>query len=454
MSLAVEEWQRLSVWQRLPCFKRLRRLVKDRADEIVATIAADTKKPAIEALLSEAVLVYRLIDFYTKTASKVLGPKRIKSWFWMNKKIEVRREPLGNVLVLSPWNYPFSLPMSTIVPALLAGNKVFFRPSSDAIQTGILIKNLFNESGFPDSLLEVVTGGHDAVNAMIDNPYLDKLCFTGSVEVGKRLCDRNSAVRFTSPTMELGGSNVAVVLADADLEQAAKTIIWARFSNAGQSCNAIKRLVAEESVLGRLEEVLRSECQKLRAGVNIGPVVNARQREILQQQYDLALREGAQVFYQGPDISEIANYFPPTILEVEPTMSIWHEEVFGPILLVMAVRTWGEAVRLINESKFDMGTSIFTSDKQTFQLLASEIRSGSVHHNDAMTEAAIMGAPFGSATCGIGFGHDDEILRELTRPKVVITERLRGYPFWQFPYTEKKYRWLRRLIFWIVKWVK
>lgn len=453
-SAVLENWQKLSVWERLPYFKKLRRLVKDRADEIVATIVADMKKPAFEALLAETVLVYRLIDFYIKAAPEVLKPKRFKSWFWINKKIEVRREPLGNVLVVSPFNYPFSLPMSTIVPALMAGNKVFFRPSSDSKQTGFLIKRLFNDAGFPTPLLEVMVGGHEAVKEMAENPYIDKLCFTGSVETGKRLYDRSAAVRFIPPTMELGGSNVAVVLADADLEQAAKTIIWARCSNAGQSCNAIKRVVADESVFDRLEEILRKECQKLRPGIDVGPVVSARQREVLRQQYDSAMREGAQVVYQGPGADEIDNYFPPTVLEVEPLMGIWHEEVFGPMLLVTAVRSEEEAVRLINESRFDLGTSIFTSDKRKFQALASEIRSGSVHHNDAMTEAAIMGAPFGSATCGIGFGHDEEILRELTRPKVVITERFKGKPFWQFPYTEEKYNFWRKWIFWVVKWVK
>ena len=455
-------WRAKKIKHRLRCFKELKNNIERRADEIVETVCAETKKPKTEALLGEVMTVYRLINFYLKTAPRVLKPKKVKSFFWANKKIVVHREPLGMVGVISPWNYPFSLAMGAILPALVTGNGVVFRPSQKTQKTGELIADLIEESGLDDAF-ELRIGDHSVVTEMIADPIMDKICFTGSVETGREVYKKNIEHRFTPPVLELGGSNAAIVCSDADILKAAKSIVWGRFSNAGQSCNAIKRVIAEASIFNQLVSAIVSELQKLLPEVEIPQVLDVNQHLILQSQLSRAIYSGARTLYQAPIISN-SIWFTPTVMEVNADNPLWKEEVFGPILAICRVdfqgcesdvrdMDLGALMKILKTeaSQFNLGTSVFTKNKIFFEIISVLSDVGIVNHNDALTEFAMVEAPFGSASCGVGFMHGEESLLEFTRPKTIITERWPMPRFWQYPYSEEKYNKLRKWIFWLAK---
>jgi succinate-semialdehyde dehydrogenase/glutarate-semialdehyde dehydrogenase len=450
-------WQAMNVKKRLKYFRALNKVIEKKTDIIIATVHDEIKKAPQEVLISEIATIYRMIKWYSKNAKKILEPEKVDSCFWFNKKIEIHKEPIGLVLVMSPWNYPFSLPMGAILPALIAGNAVIFRPSRTTIKTGLLIKQLFDEAGFPP-IFTVITGDRKIANFLIHSPLIDKIHFTGSQETGEMIYQENSKIRMLPPGLELGGSNPALVLADADLKQAAKTIIWGRFSNAGQTCNAIKRLIVVKEIADEFLEILRSELLKLKQfnqeekyDYDVAPLATQEQWQTVMEQIDEAWKKGAYSLTKfETDVKHC--WISPTILVgVKPEMKIWQKEVFGPVLPVMIAENEEEAIRLANDSVFGLGASVFTS-KKNFQKIAKKIQAGSVNHNDALTEFAIIEAPFaGWKKSGLGAVHGKESLLEFVREKVVITEKFNQVKFWQFPYSVKKFNLLRKIIFPILK---
>lgn len=452
-------WQELTVKERLEYFKRLNKVIENRTDEIIETVHQEIKKAPQEVLISEIATIYRLIKWYIKNAEKFLEPEEIKSGFWFNKKIEIHKEPVGVVLVMSPWNYPFSLPMGAILPALIVGNAVIFRPSRTTIKTGLLIKQLFDEAGFPP-IFALFNCNREVVNLLIKSPLIDKIHFTGSQEVGEMIYQENSKVRILPPGLELGGSNPALVLADADLKAAAKTILWGRFSNAGQTCNAIKRLIVVQEIADEFLKILKSELEKLKKfdpeqeyDYDIAPLATKEQWQTVMEQINEAWENGAYAlnkFQAEPD----KNFISPTILiGVRPEMKIWQEEVFGPVLPVMIAKDEEEAICLANNTVFGLGASVFTS-KKNFQKIAKKIQAGSVSHNDAMSEFAVIEAPFGGwKKSGLGAVHGKESLLEFVRQKVIITEKFSQIKFWQFPYSKKKFSFLRKIFFLLLKFI-
>lgn len=450
-------WQSLTIKERLKYFRRLNRRIEDRTDLIIQTVYQEIKKAPQEVLISEIATIYRLIKYYCKNAEKILAPEKIGSRFWFNKKIEVYKEPIGLVLVMSPWNYPFSLPMGAILPALLAGNGVIFRPSRITIKTGLLIKQLFNEAGFPP-IFTVVTGDRETANFLTHSPLIDKIHFTGSQETGEMIFQENSKVRMLPLGLELGGSNPAIVLADADLKTAAKSVLWGRFSNAGQTCNAIKRLIVIKEAADKFLELLTQEVEKLRKfnpeniyEYDIAPVATVEQFDILDAQLQDALDKGAKLYGEAHFCLDNNWISPILLIDVSSEMKVWKEEVFGPILPVMIAKNEEEAIRLANDSDFGLGASIFTSKKR-FPEIAKKIQAGSVSHNDTMSEFVIIEAPFGGwKKSGLGVVHGKESLLEFIREKVIITEKFNQAKFWQFPYSKKKFNLLKKIIFPILK---
>ncbi len=435
------------LYLRIAWLRELDREIIRRKYAITAAIAADKHTREYYPLLSEYALIHAIIRYYLKRGKKILADERRSaplSLMWGNRKAVIRKYPLGVVGVITPWNYPFSLSLGAIVPALLAGNGVLWKPAAETPQTnGIvesLLLNTLRHFGL-DGLFASLPTDVEAGRALVQCPLVDKIHFTGSETAGRWIAIENSKVRFTPPTLELGGSNAALVLEDADLASAAKTIIWARF--AGMSCNNIKRVYACGGAFGKLLKLLVSELKNL--SLEELPFVPEKERT----NYKNFLAG----YNDGWDFPKSDTEMHPRILPISDPgekLSLLEEETFVPLLPVVKVATVAYAIRLANASRFGLGASVFTKNRKRFQEIADQLECGAVLHNDGMMEFAMPQIPFGGwKASGSGYVHGPEGLLEFVQRKAVIAE-LWSTPQWAkfhlFPWTEKKLALMKRFI--------
>ena len=325
-------------------------------------------KPAVEALTTEIMVTLDLARFFARRAPHVLAdrhftPFNIAMW---RKRVTVRHEPLGVVGVISPWNYPFMLAAGLLLPAVAAGNGVLFKPSEFSPTTGVLLGEILNASGIPPGLVQVLTGDGSTGAAVIE-AGVDKVFFVGSAATGRKVAQECGA-RLTPCVLELGGSDPSIVLADADLDSAASGIVWGRFSNAGQTCTASKRILVESAVYDAFVEKLGARVRALHVGpgasvdTDVGPMIRPSQAAALQRQLDDALARGATIAAQGGTAAG-GDFMAPTLLvNVSPDMQVLREETFGPLLPVVRVRDADEAVRIANASSYGLSASVWGRD--------------------------------------------------------------------------------------------
>ncbi|HTS87956.1 MAG TPA: aldehyde dehydrogenase family protein [Gemmatimonadales bacterium] len=436
-------WSRRPLADRLRVVRRFQRRLFDRRQELAALVARENGKPAAESILTEVAVTLDLARYYLRTARTILRPTRIRfgNPAFLGRRGRVYWEPVGVVGVISPWNYPLMLPFGEILPALLAGNAVLFKPSEFTLQTGRAGAELLWESGLDPDLCQLIVGAGEAGAALI-GAGLDKIFFTGSVATGRKVAVA-AAERLLPVNLELGGSDPCIVLADADLDRAASGVVWARFTNAGQTCVAAKRVVVERAVAQRFVDLLVAKAEALRLGtgpdVDMGPLIRPAQVNELERQIAASVDRGARVVTGGhrrPDLG--ATFFAPTILVDVPVDSpLWREEVFGPALPVVAVADQEEAVRIANASAYGLSASIWTGDRRRGERLARRLVAGAIMVNDAASHVGAAEVPHGGVReSGIGRTHGAHGLLEMCVPRFVgsdLFDRMRK-PWW-FGYT-------------------
>ncbi|MEG0383269.1 MAG: aldehyde dehydrogenase family protein [Solibacillus sp.] len=307
------------------------------------------------------------------------------------------RVPLGVVAAITPWNFPVAIPLWKIAPALVYGNTVVWKPSIEAALTGKLIGELFEQAGMPKNVLNIVQGrGSSVGQVLLEAPEVKAITFTGSNGVGQNIL--NTAGHTNKKIqLELGGKNAAIILADADLNLAAKLTIEGAMKQTGQRCTATSRVYIEEAVYEKALEQLIEEAQKIEVGVTMGPVSSKGQYDNILAAIEKAKSEGAQlVFGGGPTKDQAEGYYiDPTIFtNVTHEMAIAHEEVFGPVLAVIKVKDYEEALQLSNDSQFGLSASIYTSNIQKAFDFINRSEVGLVQVNDE-TGGAEPQAPFG-----------------------------------------------------------
>ncbi|MDO8452360.1 MAG: aldehyde dehydrogenase family protein, partial [bacterium] len=298
-------------------------------------------------------------------------------------------EPFGVCVCIAPWNYPLSMFNSGVVPALIAGNTVVFKPSEYTTLSQKLALDLLNQTGLPEGVLEIVYGAGD-IGEILTDQHVDLIWFTGSAKAGQ-IIYKKAGEKFIKAICELGGSSAGIVFADADLELALNELYFARFSNCGQICSAVKRLFVEEKIF---EEVVRKFVQKLQQvkmgnptdAVDFGPLVNKKQLEMLKSQVQDAVEKGAKVEIGGkvPEDSSLkgGNYFEPTILtNVNSNMKVMTEEVFGPVLPIVPFKTEEEAVEMANNTEYGLSSEVYTKDLEKGERIAKKLQSGAVAIN-------------------------------------------------------------------------
>ena len=382
---ALPAWRDLAPVERAAYLHKTAAIL-ERDKEKIGTILAKEVAKGIKAAIGEVVRTADLIRYAAEEGLRITGQAMEGGGFEAaskNKLAVVRREPVGVVLAIAPFNYPVNLSGSKIAPALIAGNVVMFKPPTQGSISGLLLAKAFEEAGIPAGVFNTITGrGSEIGDYIIEHKEVNFINFTGSTPIGERI-GRLAGMR---PIMlELGGKDAALVLEDADLEHAAKQIVAGAFSYSGQRCTAIKRVIVIESVADTLAALLQAEVTKLTVGdpfdnADITPVIDNASADFIWGLIDDAQEKGAQAL---TPIKREGNLLWPVLFDqVTKDMKVAWEEPFGPVLPIIRVASVEEAIAFANESEFGLQSSVFTNDfKKAFEI-AEKLEVGTVHINN------------------------------------------------------------------------
>lgn len=382
---ALPAWRDLSAVERAAYLHKTAAIL-ERDKEEIGTILAKEVAKGIKAAIGEVVRTADLIRYAAEEGLRITGQAMEGGGFEAaskNKLAVVRREPVGVVLAIAPFNYPVNLSASKIAPALIAGNVVMFKPPTQGSISGLLLAKAFEEAGIPAGVFNTITGrGSEIGDYIIEHKEVNFINFTGSTPIGERI-GRLAGMR---PIMlELGGKDAALVLEDADLEHAAKQIVAGAFSYSGQRCTAIKRVIVIESVADTLAALLQAEVTKLTVGdpfdnADITPVIDNASADFIWGLIEDAQEKGAQAL---TPIKREGNLLWPVLFDqVTKDMKVAWEEPFGPVLPIIRVASVEEAIAFANESEFGLQSSVFTNDfKKAFEI-AEKLEVGTVHINN------------------------------------------------------------------------
>jgi acyl-CoA reductase-like NAD-dependent aldehyde dehydrogenase len=442
---AQKEWSARSLAHRCAALLRLRDAVYSRRDDIASVVSRETGKPRVEAVLAEVFLALDSTDFLARQAPAWLRSARVPhhSLALRAKSGWTEFHPHGVVAIISPWNYPFAIPIAQIVPALVTGNAILLKPSELTPGTGALIGELIEQARFPRGLVQVLQGAGDLGAAIIDAGP-DKVFFTGSVATGRRIAEACGGKLIPS-VLELGGKDAMIVLADANLETASSAAVWGGFTNCGQACLSVERIYVEQDVAEQFIQLCVEKTRELRVGppsdpdVEIGPLIHRRQLEKVQEQLRDAVERRAEILTGGNCRSDLGpNFFEPTVVaRVNHSMQLMRDETFGPVIAIQTVASAEEAIALANDSPFGLSASVWTADSRRGAEIASRVRAGSVMVNDVASYYGICEAPHGGpGASGGGRTHSRLGLLEMVQVKYIDVDRLpRIAKSWWFGYT-------------------
>lgn len=429
-------WSDLPLYERVSAISKVRRNALADAMGVAQLLRQETGKPIEEALTAEVLAIADLLDYWVASIEAQLEPTDVlpDPMFFPSKRGRVERAPRGVIAVITPWNFPLAIPLRTIVPALMAGNAVIFKPSEHAPHVGALIASWF-EPVLPPGLLQVVQGGAEAASRIIEGG-VDAVCFTGGAESGRKVAVA-CAQRLVPCSLELGGKDAAIVLADARLERTARGIAWGAFNNSGQNCASIERVYVDKRIADAFLARLVAVTSQLRPGVDFGTMTTRAQFEAARAKLDEALAQGGQLLVGGSPTGESLS-FPPTIVRApNDTCSLMTEETFGPVLSVVLVDSVQQAISSVNSSRFGLTASIWSKSVGKAQRLARQLRTGVVTINNHGFTAALAMAPWsGTKDSGYGVTNGPLALDFLTRPFFVLADKsTSSRELWWHPYT-------------------
>jgi succinate-semialdehyde dehydrogenase/glutarate-semialdehyde dehydrogenase len=454
-----------ALWAELPYGVRARRMEKTARrlgacwPEIAETIGRESGKLRIDALAAELIPAVMGIRYYIKRGRAFCASRRVRGGniFMLNKRSRFVFVPWGVVGIVSPWNYPFSIPFSEVAAALLAGNAVILKVASLNPGVGRALADLFGAADLPDGLFTLLEmPGREAGPALV-NGGVDKLFFTGSTAVGRELMALG-APRLLPLVLELGGADAAIVRADADLDRAAAGIVWAGFSNAGQSCGGVQRVLVHREVYPAFLEKLKALVLRLRPGgddeADLGLLAYAGRKEEVEKQVAACLAKGAHIAAQSPasadPAAEAGRFYPATVLtNISPDMPVMTEEIFGPVVGVCPVEDDAEALGVANASVYGLTASVWSRDRRLARRLAARINAGAVMINDHLMSHGLAETPWGGfGDSGLGRTHGEPGFREMLKLKVVVDDVLPGAKrdIWWQPYSAPLYRGLSAIV--------
>jgi len=380
---AQRTWAAVSVEDRAGPMRRAAELLRQRAERYGALITSEMGKPIVEAE-AEVAKCAVACEHYADNAADYLASAPVST---ESLESYVAYEPLGVVLAIMPWNFPFWQVFRAGVPSLMAGNGIVLKHASNVPQSALATEEVLRDAGFPLGLLRTVLVAGSDTERLIDDERIAAVTLTGSSEVGARIASL-AAGRLKKQVLELGGSDPFIVLADADLGYAARTAARARNQNNGQSCIAAKRFIVEESVADEFGALFAAAVRSLRVGdpaertTNVGPLARGDLRDTLERQVAESRSMGADPLLGGDRVNGKGFYYAPTVLDgVTTAMPAFREETFGPVAALVRARDVDHAVELANDTEYGLGAAIFTRDLQGARGIARRIQAGSVFVN-------------------------------------------------------------------------
>ncbi|HVU03090.1 MAG TPA: aldehyde dehydrogenase family protein [Polyangiaceae bacterium] len=444
-------WAKMPFWERKKHVLKMRDYVVEHAEELAAIVSRENGKSRMDALTTEVIPSALAADWYAKNAEHALSPRNLPmgSILFFNKKNRLERVPLGVVGIISPWNYPLSIPFGEVVMGLMAGNAVLLKVAAATIGVGVAIEKIVAAGGLPDGLFHHIVGSGGRVSHGFFENGVNKLFFTGSVPTGKQLM-AEAAKTLTPLSLELGGKDPMIVLEDADLERAANGAAWAGYQNAGQSCGGVERVYVHSSVYRPFVDLLAKKTRAMRHGkdrsfdVDMGAMTTEEQLRTVERQVNAACAAGAKIVAQSKPVDPDAKgyFYPATLMvDVDHTMELMREETFGPVIPVMKFDSLEEAIRLANDSTMALTSSVWTNDVARGREIARRLESGVTTVNDHLYTHGQSETPWGGwKDSGLGRTHSALGLEEMTQPKLVnwdIVPAKRN--IWWFPFDQESY---------------
>jgi acyl-CoA reductase-like NAD-dependent aldehyde dehydrogenase len=448
-------WAQLTLQDRARYLQRAAQVLIDEGDDIRDLIVREQGKPRNEAFSMEVLPTIDALTWIARAGPEILADEKIPmpQVFLKTKRSAFTYEPLGVIGIISPWNYPWSIPFGEVALALMAGNGVVLKPASLTPLIGERIGRVFERAGVPEGLVRVIHGPGTGPALIAAN--VGKMFFTGSVETGRSVAEA-CAQRLKGSVLELGGKDPMLVLADANTDHAIAGALWGGFANAGQTCSGIERVYVLREVSERFIEGVVAGAERLRVGdpvgwdTEIGPMVSRDQFELVRDLVDDAVASGASLNCGGPMESppglEAGQFYAPGVLTgVTHQMRIMREEIFGPVLPIIVVDSEDEAIALANESDFGLGASVWTSDRAKGERVARELEAGMVWINDHMFSHGACQCSWGGVKdSGLGRTHSKFGLYECVNIKLRVWEGSAVKDPWWHPYDETLGKALRQ----------
>ena len=375
-----KEWAKTSFEERSKLLEKTTELVKKYKEEIAKTISEEMKKVKEEAVI-DCEFAQESLLFFAKKCPEYLAPEEVKHdpVKYPNRKTFLYFEPIGVVGAIKPWNFPFDLPIwSCIAPAIMAGNAVILKPSPITPKTGQWIERIFKEAGAPEGLFQVIPDG-DEIGRELVLSDVDMISFTGSTKSGKEIalgCARGGK----KYVLEMGGKDVAIVLADCEMEKTVEGITLHGFMNNGQVCTGIERVLVAKEIYNEFLERLSKKV----ATISPVPFALRLQFEVVKSQLQEAIEKECKLITGGKILDEEKLLIEPTLIEcLEDNLAIWREETFGPVLTIRPFDNLEEAIKIANDCRYGLGASVWTEDKEKFMEIAKNLEVGMVWQNDA-----------------------------------------------------------------------
>ncbi|UCD03812.1 MAG: aldehyde dehydrogenase [Candidatus Woesearchaeota archaeon] len=432
-----ESWSKLDISKRIEIIKKFQALLKKNKKDFAKLISTEMGKCVIEAE-GEIDATLGDIDYFISETPKAIKDEDLD--IGLDKvSAKISYEPIGVIGMITPWNFPLDTPIWKIVPGLLTGNTIIFKPSELSTLSGIRIGELLEEAGLPKNVFNVIIGEAKTGKALVESE-VNMISFTGSSEVGKKVLS-GSGQSLKKTVMELGGSDPFIVFKDAIIEQSVNAALFGRFLNCGQVCTAAKRIFVQKEIFDEFVSTFVDKVKKLRVGdpldsnTEIGPIVSKEQLVNLEKQVKDAINKGAKSLCGGKRLSRKGYFYEPTVLvNIKENMTVFREEVFGPVASLIPFDSIEEAIKLANDTKYGLGASVWSQDEKVLDKVAKSIQSGMVWLND-------FGTPYqqcpqgGIKESGLGRELSTYGIREFCNMKTVVKSRDKTIkqPWW-FPY--------------------
>lgn len=414
-------WKKVSIKERCRLLENVAQILEDDKQDYAKQMTLEMGKPIKESI-AEIEKCATLCDFYATNADSFLADELIET---DADESFISYDPLGCILGIMPWNFPFWQVMRFAVPTLTAGNTVILKHASNVTGCSLMIEKLFKKAGYPKGCFQTVLAGHEQIERLLENEIIKAVSLTGSEKAGRAIAEI-AGKNLKKCVLELGGNNACIVLDDADLDRHFDTMFKARMQNTGQSCIAAKRFIVSDKIYDKFMARFTKKTRELKYGnpmetsTDIGTLAREDLADTLKKQVDASIKKGAKLIIGN---TQEKTYFAPTILEnVKPGMPVFDDETFGPVAAISRAKNTQEAFELALNTKFGLGTMVFTKDTAKAQEYIDDIQDGAYFINDLVKSDARL--PFGGTKIS-GYGRElsKEGIHEFVNKKTVYIKK-------------------------------